>query len=46
VGGTSFVRALVPLSMSVAAAVFVALFMRLFKRMLRYFFQKSDAKPG
>jgi len=46
VGGTSFVRALVPLSMSVAAAVFFALFMRLFKRMLRYFFQKSDAKPG
>lgn len=43
VGGTSFVRALVPLSMSVGVAVFVALFMRVFKRLLKLFFQKTEA---
>jgi len=40
VGETSFVRALVPLTMSITAAVFIALSMRVFKRLFRYFFQK------
>jgi len=41
VGGTSFVRALVPLTMSIGAAVFIALFMRVFKRVFGLFFRKS-----
>jgi hypothetical protein len=46
VGGTSFVRALVPLSMAIAAAVFVALLMGVFKRVLRHFFQNTDTTSG
>lgn len=41
-GGTSFVRALVPLTLSIGAAVFVALFMRPFKRLFNHLFRKSS----
>jgi len=41
VGETSFVRALVPLTMSITAAVFIALFMGVFKRVYRLLFQRS-----
>jgi hypothetical protein len=34
-GGTTFVRALVPLSMSITGAVFLALFMRVIRRLTR-----------
>ncbi len=34
-GGTTFVRALVPLSMSVTGAVLIALFIRVIKRLVR-----------
>lgn len=34
-GGTTFVRALVPLSMSITGAVVIALFMRVIRRLIR-----------
>lgn len=40
-GGTSFVRALVPLTLSITAAVFIALFVRLFKRLVNHLLKKS-----
>lgn len=46
VGGTSFVRALVPLTMSMAVAVFIALFMRVFKRLYRHMFNKPGNVAG
>ncbi len=41
VGDTSFVRALVPLTMSVSVAVFIALFMGVFKRLFRHVFRRT-----